>query len=130
MTELKDRYRQQRFPAPLAAELEHEFARRAGARSLAKPGRWQVAAAAAMSVILTVAAFWTMSPQTSSDGDAEQYVLLEDPSMRLSPAALTARTSAFGQLSVSRLSLPSNTNLAGVTSMPVLPPAPPPPATL
>ncbi len=127
MSEVKDRYRRQRLPGSLAAELEDEFARQA------QPGRgtiagldlrrWRAAGVAALFVMIAIGALQTLSP--TSDPVAEQYAASEKPSTRISPAALTARTSALGQLSVSRLSLPSNTNLAGVTSMPVLPPAPP-----
>ena len=123
MNELKDRYRRQRAPAALAAELEREFGRRR------HPSRWVGMAAAAASVILVAALFWLDVPQ-GYDTDGEQYAAVNEPPTELSPVALTARTSSFGQLSVSRLSLPANPNLTGVTSLPALPPAPLPPATL
>ena len=127
MSEVKDRYRRQRLPVPLATELEDEFARRARPDPEVRAWRWQAAAVAAMSVVIAVALVRTLSPPDA--GTAEQYALSREAPMRTSPAALTARTSVLGQLSVSGLRLPSNTNLAGATSMPVLPPAPPPPAT-
>ena len=124
MNDLKDRYRQQRAPMALAAELENEFARREVRRNSLLP----TLAGTAATVLVAVAALWTYVGQP--EPDAAHLAALDEAPMRPSPAALTARTSEFGQLSVSRLSLPSNTNLAGVTSMPVLPTAPRTPATL